>query len=191
MSSNYDSVLPPQQSRHTHSESRRHFPSFFTSIKSLVRRPWLPNRSPSRPGSCKAKRPEWEISQSDADDRQSLPSLSTPLRSRIHPRPRDRRRHVSVTSVADYLTLAQLENFWRQQDSHREMIIARVPLETIIASTTSLSRGPEASSWSHIHPALRPGPTQSHENSKARGNRCKMSTPTTRRNQWMIDPWQR
>ena len=166
-----------------------------TSIKSLVRRPWQPSSSsfrrpsPSRPGTSaghdrsNALQWDWEL--------QSHPTRQTVERRQTHPSPksnpsnnnnprtsnqwshparqrRGRRGQNTVDSMADYLTLAQLENVWQQQDTRRADRAAEtnnnnpraqrsLPRADGAADTQAALQPPLLSSRD-IHPALRPGP---------------------------------
>ena len=165
-----------------------------TSIKSLVRRPWQPSSSsscrpsPIRPGTSaghdRSNALQWDW------DLQSNPTRQTVERRQTHPSPksnpgnnnprtsnhsshpahqrRGRRGQHIVDSMADYLTLAQLENVWQQQDTRRANWAAEtnddnrrsqrsLPRAEGTADTQAALQPPLLSSRD-IHPALRPEP---------------------------------
>lgn len=163
-----------------------------TSIKSLVRRPWQPSSSssrrpsPSRAGASaghdRSNALEWDR------DLQPNPTRQNVERRQIHPSPksnpgksnnprsnnqrsppahqcRGRCGPKTVVSMADYLTMEQLENFWQQQDTRRTNQAAAMNNDDPRAQR-SLPRAGEAAdthaalppllSSRDIHPALRP-----------------------------------
>lgn len=165
-----------------------------TSIKSFVRRPWQPSSSSSRrpwlsragasAGHDRSNTLEWDW------DLQPKPTRQNIERSQTHPSPkfnpgnnkvpptnhqrsplahqrRGRCGQKKLVSMADYLTLEQLENVWQQQDTHRANQTAAMNNDNPRAQT-SLSRAGDAAdtkaalppplSSRDIHPALRPGP---------------------------------
>lgn len=118
-----------------------------TSIKSLVRRPRqassssshvLPNDRPRTSCSCHARRNEHTEWDWDLPMRTPTPqyvrreSYPPPSPSNIsnqqynNPR-RGRRSQNTVISMADYLTLEQLENVWQQQDMRSNNPVPAVP----------------------------------------------------------------
>lgn len=166
---------------------------FLTSIKSLVRRPWQassssgrrtsPSRSRTSAGHNRSKSPEldWGLqSNPTVERRQTHPSPksngnnnhSRTLNQQCLPSQRRRGRHheqKEVNSMADYLTLAQLENVWQQQDTCRaDQAVATndinsraqrsLPRATQVAIPQPPLFPPPPLSSRDIHPALRPGP---------------------------------
>lgn len=167
-----------------------------TSIKSLVRRPWQPSSSSSRrpshsrprtsAGHVRPKSPEGDW------DMQSNPTHQTMERRQSHPSPnsnsgndnisrttnqqyppthrrRGRRGQNEVNSMADYLTLAQLENVWQQQDTRRADQAAittndnsraqrALPRAGSAADKQAALLQPPRLASHNIHPALRPTP---------------------------------
>ena len=118
-----------------------------TSIKSLVRRPWQPSSlsrhssSDDRPRtSCGSHARRNEPMEWDWDQpmrtpppqyirRESypLPSPSN-IPSQLHNNPRRGRRcQNTVISMADYLTMAQLENIWQQQETRTNNPVTTPP----------------------------------------------------------------
>lgn len=118
--------------------------SLLTSIKSLVRCPWQPSssssrrQSPSRPGTSaghdRSNALEWDWGLQSSPTRQNVErrqthpspksnrgnnnnSRTTNQRSPSAHQRRGRRGQDLVDSMADYLTLAQLESVWQQQDT--------------------------------------------------------------------------
>lgn len=173
-----------------------------TSIKSLVRRPWQPSSSSrhsspdNRPrtsyGSHARRNGPTEL---DCDlpmrttppqytRRESYPSpnpSNTPNQQHNNPR-RGRRSQNTVVSMADYLTMAQLENVWQQQDTRRNNPVTAAPtfrppptrtsaekraLPRTIQGSTRSSGSPTSNSTQtphqplsnrDCHATLRPGP---------------------------------
>lgn len=166
--------------------------SLLTSIKSLVRRPWQPSSSSARRPSLSRTRtsaghngstaPEWDWSLLSNLTRQPV------KRSQSHPSPNSspgnnnnsrtidqqysthRRRgrrgqntETTVNSMADYLTLAQLENVWQQQDTrradHESSRVQRALLRAGGAADVQAALpSPPPLSSRDIYPALRPRP---------------------------------
>lgn len=173
-----------------------------TTIKSLVRRPWQPSSSSrhvshnDRPRtSCgsHARRNEpiewdWDLSMRTPTPqyvrRESYPPPSpSNISNQQHNNPRRGRQcQNTVISMADYLTLAQLENIWQQQDTRRNNPAPAPPtlcppptrtsaerraLPRTLQVDASPNRNPTSNATQiphqplpnrHIHPALRPGP---------------------------------
>ena len=146
-------VVPPPEPRGRSS-------NFLTSIKSLVRSSLSRSRSPRRlQASIIEGRLEREISRTTYDKRQAHPSSSKCLKPHLWPRRRSRRqrqRRASITSVGDYLTLAQLENVWRQQDPFRgDAGIARQPQQQKPGQPITGDSVKQPIPPSEIHPAFR------------------------------------
>lgn len=151
MHSSYDIFLPSQAYIDPLPESRGRSSNLLTSIKSLVRGSLSRSRSPRGLQASNDGRTEQEISQTIHDRRQVHQSSHKCLKPHVWPR---RRPHAPITSVADYLTLAQLENVWRQQDRHREDAeIARRPQQQKPEPSATEALRPNSSS--DIHPAFR------------------------------------
>lgn len=170
-----------------------------TSIKSLVRRPWQPTSSSyrrpstSRPGTSagqdrsNALELDWDLQSNPTrqivERRQSHSSpksnpgnnsnpRTTTQRSPLAHQRRGRRGQNTVDSMADYLTLAQLENVWQQQDTRRanqaavtsndnpraQRSLPRAGSAADTQAALSVTPPPLPSSRD-IHPALRPGPS--------------------------------
>lgn len=169
--------------------------SLLTSIKSLVRRPWQPSSSssrrpsPSRAGASagrdrsNALEWDWDLqpnpTRHNVERRQTHPSPESNPGNNNNPRtnnqrspPAHQRRgrcgQKTVVSMADYLTLEQLENVWQQQDTRRTNQAAAMNNDAPRAQR-SLPRAGDAAdtqaalppllSSSDTHPALRPGPS--------------------------------
>lgn len=119
-----------------------------TSIKSLVRRPWQPSSSSRHSSPDNSPRTTYGKhtrklgpTESDYDlsmrttpppytRRGSYPSpnpSNTPNLQHSNPR-RGRRCQNTVVSMADYLTMAQLENVWQQQDMRRNNHFTTAPI---------------------------------------------------------------
>lgn len=177
-----------------------------TSIKSLVRRPWQPSSSSRHlsPGnrpqtSCgsHARRNgptewDWDLAMRTTPPqyirRESYPPPSpSNISNQQHSNPRRGRRcQDTVISMADYLTMAQLENIWQQQDTRRNNPVTAPPALRPPPTRTSAEKGalprilqvatrPSDSSTSNstqlthrppsnrdIHSALRPGQFSRH-----------------------------
>lgn len=171
MNSSYEVFLSSQPYTGPLPEQRGRSSSLLTSIKSLVRGSLSRSRSPRRLQASNEGKPEWEISQTTHDKRRGHPSSTKFLKPLVWPR---RRRQVSITSVADYLTLAQLENVWRQQDRSRgDTEIARQAQQQKVGQplTANMVRQPIPSS--EIHPAFRSRQSSSPEDSDGPGACCK------------------
>ncbi|MCJ1468287.1 hypothetical protein MMC07_006915 [Pseudocyphellaria aurata] len=154
MQSSYEVFLPSQPYLGPRPEPRGRSSSLLTSIKSLVRSSLSRSRSPRRIQVGIEGRPEREISQTTHDKRKAVPSSLKCLKPQVWPR--RRRRHVPITSVADYLTLAQLETLWRQQDtSYGDAQIARQPQQQELGRPVSKGRIWQPLQPSDIHPAFR------------------------------------
>lgn len=173
-----------------------------TSIKSLVRRPWQPSSSSRHPSPDNRSRTsygsharingstelDWDLpmrtppAQHVRRDSYPLPSPSnTPNQQHNNPR-RGRRCQNTVISMADYLTMAQLENIWQQQDMRRDNPVTTPPTllpsptmkiaeKRALPKTLRVATRPSTSSTSNstqilyqpppnrnIHAALRAGP---------------------------------
>lgn len=164
MRSSYDSYLPSEHCISSHAKSRDQSSHFLTCIKSLVRHPLSGSRLPHRPRKCNKNEPERMVSQAVENNRQPH-SFSLKLSLGLQASPR-RRRQVPVISIADYLTLAQLENLWHQQDTHKgDTEIARIARDQLYGRSTTQSRGQPATPRGNIHPAFRPRQICSHEGS--------------------------
>lgn len=196
------SSLPSSQARKQPQCQPDSSGKLLTSIKSLVRRPRQPSSSSShvspndRPrASCGSHTRRNEPTEWDWDLPMRTPapqyvrreSYPPPTPSNIsnqqynNPR-RGRRCQNTVISMADYLTLEQLENVWQQQDTRRNNPVPALPtfrppptrtsaekraLPEILQvaasqsskSTSNTTRVPhQPLSNRGIHPALRPGP---------------------------------
>ena len=155
MSSSYDSFLPSEHYVSSHAKSRNKSSHFLTCIKSLVRHPLSRSRLSHRPRQCNKNERERTVSQAVEVNRQPH-SFSLKLSSGIQASPR-RRHQVPVISIADYLTLAQLENLWHQQDTHkRDTEIDRVAFDQMHVRPKNQNGGQGAIPWGNIHPAFRP-----------------------------------
>lgn len=164
-----------------------------TSIKSLVRCPWQPSSSssrrpsPSRAGASaghdrsNALEWDWDLqpnpTRQNVERRQTHPSpKSNPgsnnnLRTNNQRSPpahqrRGRCGQQTVVSMADYLTLEQLENVWQQQDTRRANQAAAMNNDNPRAQRSMPRVGDAADTQAalpplrrDIHPALRPGPS--------------------------------
>lgn len=174
-----------------------------TSIKSLVRRPWQPSSSSSRhlspndrpQTSCGSHTRRNEPTEWDWDLPMRTPTPQY-VRRESYPPPspgnisnqqhnntrRGRQCQNTVISMADYLTLAQLENIWQQQDTRRNNPVPAHPTlrppptrtsaeKRAVPRTLQVAASPSSNSTSNtsrvphlplsnrdIHPALRPGP---------------------------------
>lgn len=163
MYSSYEVFLPSQPYIGPLPEPRGRSSSFLTSLKSLLQSSLSRSRSPRRIQASVEGRPEREISQTTHGKRKVHPSSPKSLNSHVWPR---RRRQLPITSVADYLTLAQLENLWRQQDRSRgDAETARQSQQQKFgqAMTRGWVRQPIPSS--DIHPAFRSRQISSPEDS--------------------------
>lgn len=137
-------AFPSSQARQGHRDSSG---KLLTSIKSLVRRPWQlssssshssPDNRPRTSYGSHARR--YEPTELDCDlpmrktppqytRRESYPSLNpsnTTSQQDSNPR-RGRRCQNTVVSMADYLTMAQLENIWQQQDTWGDSPLTTAP----------------------------------------------------------------
>ena len=164
-----------------------------TCIKSFVHRPWQPSFSSSRrpslsragdsAGHDRSNALEWDW------DLQPNPARQNVERCQTHPSPksnpgnnkipptnhqrsplahqrRGRCGQKKIVSMADYLTLEQLENVWQQQDTRRANQAAAMNNENPRAQTSSRAGDaadtqaalPPPLSSRDIHPAMRPGP---------------------------------
>lgn len=195
-------TLPSSRS-HKHAQRRPDSSGkLLTSIISLVRRPWQPSVSsrlispidrPQTSCGSYARRNEpvewdWDLPmRTPAPQYIRRESYPPPSPSNIsiqqHNNPRRGRQYQNtVTSMADYLTLAQLENIWQQQDTRRNNLVPALPtlrppptrtsaekraLPSILqvapspcGNTTSSATKIRHQTLSNrdIHPALRPGP---------------------------------
>lgn len=164
-----------------------------TSIKSLVRRPWQPSSSsssrrpsPSRVGASvghdrsDALESDWRLqlnpTRQNVERGQTHPSPKSSPGNSNYPRNNDQRSpparqrrgrcgQKTVVSMADYLTLEQLENVWQQQDKRRTNQAAAMNNDDPRAPR-SLPRAGDAVDTQaalppllpgrDIHPALRP-----------------------------------
>lgn len=140
-------AFPTSQARELPQCQRDSSGKLLSSIKSLVRRPWQTS-SPSR-HSSPDNRPRTsygshtrKIGPTELDydlpirtttpqytRRESYPPpylSNTPNQQQSNPR-RGRRCQNPVVSMADYLTMAQLENVWQQQDMPRNNPVTTAP----------------------------------------------------------------
>lgn len=151
MHSSYHIFLPSQAYLDPLPESRGRSSNLLTSIKSLVQGSLSRSRSPRGLQASNDGRTEREISQTIHDRRQVHPSSHKHLKPHVCPR---RRPQAPIISVADYLTLAQLENVWREQDRRRgDAEIARGPQQQKPEPSATEALRPNPSS--NIHPAFR------------------------------------
>lgn len=195
-------AFPSSQARKLPQGQRDSSGKLLTSIKSFVRRPWQPSSSSSH--SSPDNRPRtsygsharrYEPTELDCDlpmkspppqytRRESYPSTNpgnTPNQQHSNPR-RGRRCQNTVVSMADYLTMAQLENIWQQQDTRRDSPVTIAPtlrppptrtsaekraLPRTIQGATRSSGSPTSNSTQiphqplsnrDCHTTLRPGP---------------------------------
>lgn len=173
MNSSYEVFLPSQPDISPLPERRGRSLSFLTSIKSLVRGSLSRSRSPRRLQASNEGKPEREISQMAHDKRQGHLSSTKYLKPHVWPR-RRRRRQVSITSVADYLTLAQLENVWRQQDRSRgDAETARQSQQQKLGQPVTGNMVRQSIPSSEIHPAFRSRQSSSPEDSDGPAASCK------------------
>lgn len=140
-------AFPTSQARKLPQCQRDSSGKLLTSIKSLVRRPWQPSSSSRHPSPDNRPRTTYGSHtrklgpiESDYDlsmrttpppytRRESYPSpnpSNTPNLQHSNPR-RGRRCQNTVVSMADYLTMAQLENIWQQQDMRRDNPVTTAP----------------------------------------------------------------
>lgn len=151
MHSSYDVFLPSQAYIDPLPDPRVRSSNLLTSIKSLIRGSLSRSRSPRGIQAGNDGRKEREPSQTIHDRRQVHQSSHKRLKPHVWPR---RHPQAPITSVADYLTLAQLENLWRQQDRRQgDPEIARRPQQQKPepSATDALRSNPS----SDIHPAFR------------------------------------
>ena len=149
--------FPAHQYIHPLKAPQRCSSRFLTSIKTLVRRPFLPKLLfPSQFQTNKRGEIGSPISHIiDPTQQPRQFKLKTRLKQ---PSWHRRRRNVPVTSMADYLTLAQLENFWHQQEFDRaDVMIPRAIPEQTCGPLAKQNRGWQFNQLSNIHPALRSG----------------------------------
>lgn len=178
MHSSYEVFLPSQPYIGPLPEPRGRSSSFLTSIKSLMRNSLSRSRSSRRIQVSVEGRPEREISQTTHDKRKVHPSSPKSLNSHVW---RRRRRQIPITSVADYLTLAQLENLWRQQDRpRRDAEIARQPQEQKLVQAISRGWVRQPILSSDTHPAFRSRQISSSEASDATEVCCQDSSAVAR-----------
>lgn len=163
MHSSYEVFLPSQPYIGPMPEPRGRSSSFFTSIKSLVRSSLSRSQSPRRLQTINEGRPEQDIFQTTHDSQTVLSSRPKYMKKQFWHR---RRRQVPITSVADYLTLAQLENVWRQQDtSGGDAEIARQSQQQRLGRPVIRDWLRQPIPPSDIHPAFRSRQTSSPEDS--------------------------
>lgn len=163
MRSSYDSNIPSQQYINPRSKCRDKSFDFLSCIKSLLWHPQSGSRLPHRPSNCNERAPEQTVFHAVEEENKTYPSgPKTGLAPRVSPR--GRRHQVPVASTADYLTLAQLENLWTQQDIHRrDTEMARISRDQMHGWPVTQSGGQRSVQWNNIHPALRPRHVCSHE----------------------------
>lgn len=140
-------AFPTSQTRKLPQCQRDSSGKLLTSIKSLVRRPWQPSSSSRHSSPDNRPRTSYgshtrKIGPKELDydlpirttppqytRRESYPSpnpSNTPNQQQSNPR-RGRRCQNTVVSMADYLTMAQLENVWQQQDMPRNNPVTTAP----------------------------------------------------------------